>query len=135
MRSGLEPRIDLICGLDRPAIVRISWPADRLVYGSLWATALDGRGDAAGHRQYGRQRHDARDLAAGNPFWGALSGIGTGVASAVLGATVANRWFFTRRGLITGIFGAATSAGQLAFVPLLVWLAETIGPAGPACWC
>jgi sugar phosphate permease len=62
-----------------------------------------------------------------NLFWGATSGIGTGVASAVLGATVANRWFFTRRGLITGIFGAATSAGQLVFVPLLVWLAEVIG--------
>jgi predicted MFS family arabinose efflux permease len=62
-----------------------------------------------------------------NLFWGALSGIGTGVASAVLGATVANRWFVTQRGLVTGIFGAATSAGQLIFVPLLVWLAQVIG--------
>ncbi|GAB4186169.1 MAG: MFS transporter [Roseiflexaceae bacterium] len=62
-----------------------------------------------------------------NAFWGALSGIGTGVASAVLGATVANRWFVQKRGIVTGIFGAATSAGQLIFVPLLVWLAEVIG--------
>jgi predicted MFS family arabinose efflux permease len=60
-------------------------------------------------------------------FWGALSGIGTGVASAVLGAAVANRWFVTRRGLVTGIFGAATSAGQLMFVPLLTRLTVTIG--------
>ncbi len=60
-------------------------------------------------------------------FWGAMSGIGTGVASAVLGATVAMRWFVARRGLVTGIFGAATSAGQLIFVPLLVWLAQMIG--------
>ncbi len=60
-------------------------------------------------------------------FWGALSGIGTGVASAVLGATVANRWFVQRRGLVTGIFGAATSAGQLVFVPLLIQLANVWG--------
>jgi predicted MFS family arabinose efflux permease len=62
-----------------------------------------------------------------NLFWGALSGVGTGVSSAVLGATVANRWFVARRGLVTGIFGAATSAGQLVFVPLLVQLAQQIG--------
>jgi MFS family permease len=40
-----------------------------------------------------------------NLFWGVLSGIGTGVAP-VLGATVANRWFVERRGLVLGIFGA-----------------------------
>jgi sugar phosphate permease len=60
-------------------------------------------------------------------FWGAMSGIGTGVASAVLGATVAMRWFVARRGMVTGIFGAATSAGQLIFVPLLVWMAQSVG--------
>lgn len=62
-----------------------------------------------------------------NLFWGALSGLGTGVASAVLGATVANRWFVQRRGLVMGVFGAATSAGQLIFVPLLINLSEQIG--------
>jgi sugar phosphate permease len=62
-----------------------------------------------------------------NLFWGALSGIGTGVVGSVLGATVANRWFVARRGLVVGIFGAATSAGQLVFVPLLAWLESTIG--------
>ena len=60
-------------------------------------------------------------------FWGALSGIGTGLVAAVLGAAVANRWFMARRGLVTGIFGASTSAGQLVFVLLLAWLANTIG--------
>lgn len=62
-----------------------------------------------------------------NLFWGALSGIGTGVVGSVLGATVAGRWFVARRGLVVGVFGAATSAGQLIFVPLLMWLAVTIG--------
>ena len=62
-----------------------------------------------------------------NLFWGALSGIGTGVASAVLGAAVANRWFVERRGLVVGIFGAATSAGQLIFVPLLLLLVSSYG--------
>lgn len=62
-----------------------------------------------------------------NLFWGALSGIGTGVVALVLGATVANRWFVARRGLVTGIFGAATSAGQLIFYPLLVQLVDMFG--------
>jgi sugar phosphate permease len=65
-----------------------------------------------------------------NLFWGALSGIGTGIAGSVLGATVANRWFVARRGLVVGIFGAATSAGQLVFVPLLAALEGSIGWRG-----
>ena len=62
-----------------------------------------------------------------NLFWGALSGLGTGVAASVLGATIANRWFVARRGLVLGVFGASVSAGQLIFVPLLMWLVLTIG--------
>ena len=62
-----------------------------------------------------------------NALWGVASGIGTGVAAAVLGATVANRWFVKRRGLVLGAFGAATSAGQLIFVPLLMWLVVAAG--------
>ena len=62
-----------------------------------------------------------------NLFWGALSGIGTGIAGSVLGAAVAARWFVARRGLVIGMFGAATSAGQLIFVPLLAWIESTIG--------
>jgi sugar phosphate permease len=60
-------------------------------------------------------------------FWGALSGVGTGMVSSVLGASVASRWFVARRGLVVGVFGAATSAGQLVFVPLLMWLVVALG--------
>lgn len=52
--------------------------------------------------------------------WGALGGLGTGIAATVLGAAVANRWFVKRRGLATGVFGASSSAGQLLFIPLLL---------------
>ena len=69
-----------------------------------------------------------------NLFWGALSGIGTGMVSAVLGAAVANRWFVTRRGIVTGLFGAATSAGQLVFVPLLMLLVREQGWRTTSFW-
>ena len=44
----------------------------------------------------------------------------------VFGAIVANRWFVTQRGLVTGIFSAANATGQLVFLPVIVALA-----AGP----
>ncbi|HEY1016053.1 MAG TPA: MFS transporter, partial [Herpetosiphonaceae bacterium] len=63
-------------------------------------------------------------------FWGGASGLGTGLVGAVMGAAVANRWFHARRGLVLGIFGAATSAGQLVFLPAIVALTGTIGWRG-----
>jgi sugar phosphate permease len=60
-------------------------------------------------------------------FWGVLSGVGTGFVAPVLGATVANRWFAERRGLILGVFGAAASVGQLVSVPVLMWLVVVAG--------
>ncbi len=60
-------------------------------------------------------------------LWGLVGGIGTGIISGVLGATVATRWFVARRGLIIGMFGASTSAGQLLFAPALMILATTLG--------
>lgn len=60
-------------------------------------------------------------------IWGALSGLSTGLGGAVVGASVANRWFYTRRGLVSGIFGAATSAGQLIFTPALTGLVLGLG--------
>ncbi len=63
-------------------------------------------------------------------LWGVVSGVGTGMAATVLGAAVANRWFVERRGVVMGIFGAATSAGQLLFVQLNVRLVVTIGWRG-----
>jgi predicted MFS family arabinose efflux permease len=62
-----------------------------------------------------------------NLTWGLLSGLGTGIVGSVLGATVANRWFVTRRGLVMGLFGAAGSAGQLMFFPLLGFMADSVG--------
>lgn len=62
--------------------------------------------------------------------WGILGGLGTGMAAQVLGATVANRWFVTRRGLVTGVFGASASAGQLIFIPLLIWLVIAVSWRG-----
>ena len=59
--------------------------------------------------------------------WGLLSGVGTGIVGSVLGAAVAARWFVAKRGLVVGIFGAAMSAGQLIFVPLLMSIASGWG--------
>jgi MFS family permease len=60
-------------------------------------------------------------------IWGVLIGVGTGIASQVTGATVAHRWFRTHRGLVIGLFGAATSVGQLIFVPTMMQLTVTDG--------
>jgi MFS family permease len=59
--------------------------------------------------------------------WGLLIGVGTGIASQVTGATVAHRWFRTHRGIVIGLFGAATSAGQLIFVPSMMALTQSDG--------
>jgi MFS family permease len=69
-----------------------------------------------------------------NVLFGFLSGVGTGIVGSVLGATVANRWFLKRRGLIVGIFGAATSAGQLIFYPLLQRMVDIIGWRTTSIW-
>src|SRR5436309_5115685 len=60
-------------------------------------------------------------------LWGRPVGIGTGALGGVLGAAVAHRWFRTHRGVIIGAFGAATSAGQLLFVPAMAELTVTEG--------
>src|SRR5690606_29174518 len=39
-------------------------------------------------------------------------------------ATVTNRWFTRRRGLVSGILTAASASGQLIFLPLLSWMVE-----------
>ena len=60
-------------------------------------------------------------------LWGIVVGLGTGTMASVLGASVANRWFVARRGLVVGILTAAGATGQLAFLPLLAWLATDRG--------
>ena len=52
--------------------------------------------------------------------WGIIVGIGAGGVGSVLTATVGNRWFVARRGLVLGILGSASSTGQLIFLPLFM---------------
>ena len=55
-------------------------------------------------------------------IWGVLAGAATGAVAPVLAATVANRWFVARRGLVVGMLTAANSTGQLIFLPLMAHL-------------
>ncbi len=63
-------------------------------------------------------------------LWGVLIGIAVGLLGAVLGATVANRWFIARRGLALGILNSSNSTGQLIFLPLLMALIVSTGWRG-----
>ncbi len=54
--------------------------------------------------------------------WGVFIGLGTGAVGGVLGVAVAHRWFRKNQGVVIGAFGAATSAGQLVFVPAMAQL-------------
>ncbi|WP_443062629.1 MFS transporter [Streptomyces sp. NBC_00390] len=60
-------------------------------------------------------------------YWGVLVGLGSGSMALAFAATVTNRWFVRRRGLVTGILTAAGASGQLVFLPLLSWLVENHG--------
>jgi len=59
--------------------------------------------------------------------WGVIVGVGTGSMALVFAATVANRWFVEKRGIVTGLLTAATATGQLIFLPGLSQLANTYG--------
>lgn len=71
--------------------------------------------------------------------WGVMVGLGTGMTAVVLGATVANRWFVARRGLVIGLLTASTATGQLLFLPFGAAIATHLGwrmavlPAGAVC--
>ncbi|AWI29645.1 MFS transporter [Streptomyces tirandamycinicus] len=56
--------------------------------------------------------------------WGLLVGLGTGSMALAFAATVTNRWFAERRGLVTGILTAAAASGQLVFLPALSWIVQ-----------
>ncbi|NKI39781.1 MFS transporter [Streptomyces physcomitrii] len=60
-------------------------------------------------------------------YWGLLVGLGSGAAALAFAATVAERWFARRRGLVTGILTAAGVVGQFVFLPVL---AGVIGAHG-----
>ena len=60
-------------------------------------------------------------------LWGVIVGVGTGSMALVFAATIANRWFVKKRGLVIGILTAASASGQLVFLPGLSKLAEDPG--------
>ncbi len=60
-------------------------------------------------------------------FWGVLIGLGTGSMALVFAATIANRWFVHRRGLVMGILTAGSATGQLIFLPIVADLASSSG--------
>jgi sugar phosphate permease len=60
-------------------------------------------------------------------LWGVLVGLGTGSMALAFVATVTNRWFVRRRGLVIGVLTAGGAAGQLIFLPVLARLTESQG--------
>ncbi len=60
-------------------------------------------------------------------LWGLVIGLSTGSMALVFGAIVANRWFVARRGLVMGIFSAASATGQLLFLPAIAYAATHHG--------
>ena len=60
-------------------------------------------------------------------LWGFVVGVGTGSMAVVFVATVANRWFIAKKGLVVGILSAGQATGQLIFLPLLSSLAVNVG--------
>jgi predicted MFS family arabinose efflux permease len=56
--------------------------------------------------------------------WGVVSGLGSGAVALSMGATVVNRWFVHRRGLVMGLLSASTATGSLIFLPAMAALAE-----------
>lgn len=57
-------------------------------------------------------------------LWGVLVGLGTGSMALAFVATVVDRWFVARRGLVTGVLTAGGAAGQLVFLPVLAAISE-----------
>jgi MFS family permease len=60
-------------------------------------------------------------------LWGVGVGVGAGSMALVFAATIANRWFIARKGIVVGALTAATASGQLIFLPMLSHFAVTYG--------
>src|SRR5260221_2578335 len=60
-------------------------------------------------------------------LWGLVVGGGTGLTALVLGATVANIWFYEKRGLVIGLMTASSASGQLLFMPAFARIDELFG--------
>jgi predicted MFS family arabinose efflux permease len=59
--------------------------------------------------------------------WAGVAGIGVGSVALSFGATIANRWFVTQRGLVIGVFSAGNATGQLVFLPMFGFLIQQHG--------
>ena len=60
-------------------------------------------------------------------LWGFVVGSGAGLIANVLAATIAARWFTTRRGLVMGLLTSSVAAGQLLFLPSLAAIIAAYG--------
>ena len=60
-------------------------------------------------------------------LWGIGVGAGAGSMALVFAATIANRWFVAKKGIVVGALTAATATGQLIFLPLLSHFAINYG--------
>jgi MFS family permease len=60
-------------------------------------------------------------------LWGLVVGGATGAVAVPLAATIANRWFEHRRGLVTGLLTASNASGQMVFLPVLALLVTSFG--------
>jgi len=59
--------------------------------------------------------------------WGLGVGLGIGFISMTFAAIIATRWFARGRGVVYGVLTGSAAAGQLVFLPLLAWTAQTFG--------
>jgi MFS family permease len=59
-------------------------------------------------------------------LWGIVLGVASGITPA-LGASIASRWFVSRRGLAIGIMTNANAAGQVVYLPLLMMVIVVSG--------
>ena len=60
-------------------------------------------------------------------LWGFVVGASTGSIALVFAATIANRWFVQKRGIVIGVLTASSATGQLIFLPGLSYMAKTSG--------
>lgn len=60
-------------------------------------------------------------------LWGVVVGTATGAVSVPLAATIATRWFWEKRGLVTGILTASNASGQMIFLPGLAGIVSAFG--------
>ena len=59
--------------------------------------------------------------------WGLLVGLGSGSLALTFGAVVAERWFHTRRGLVSGVLTSSSMFGGMVLMPLLAWIMHQHG--------